>query len=256
MTTISDAYIGSTPISGIYRGSVPLWVREPATPGGGGGGSMAANPHSWFAADELTGFTDGDRIETWPDLSENGHDQFRVSTTASTWPEYKVNQLNGLPGAVFAGNQRLRTAVAFTEITGPVTFVTVVKPGASTAGYYVGGVLGGNMRLGLRVSSNVWQMFRGSFVSGVSASQVDSRVSNIFDEANSYMDANGVSTAVANPGTFSFSQNLLGEFGNGSGYFTGTIYEVLMYDRRLTPEELAGTESYLENKWGLGPFGE
>ena len=38
MPTISNAYIGNTPVSGIYRGSVPLWVPDLATPGGGGGG--------------------------------------------------------------------------------------------------------------------------------------------------------------------------------------------------------------------------
>ena len=42
MPTISNAYIGNTPVSGVYRGSVPLWVPDLATPGGGGGGGGLA----------------------------------------------------------------------------------------------------------------------------------------------------------------------------------------------------------------------
>lgn len=53
------------------------------------------NLWGWWKADAITGYSDGDGLNTWVDSS--GHDNHMLKVSDPSRPLYKTNQLNGLP---------------------------------------------------------------------------------------------------------------------------------------------------------------
>jgi hypothetical protein len=69
------------------------------------------NPIAWYKADAITGLSDNDPIDTWPDSSGNGIDLTQTSTAR---PLYKTGIVNGLPVARFDGSDDYMSSGSFT----------------------------------------------------------------------------------------------------------------------------------------------
>jgi len=81
------------------------------------------NPIAWYKADAITGLSDNDPIDTWPDSSGNGIDLTQTSTAR---PLYKTGIVNGLPVARFDGSNDFISSGSFTLSTN-VCAVVVYK---------------------------------------------------------------------------------------------------------------------------------
>lgn len=90
----------------------------------GAGGSFAApapippvaGPALWFAADHITGLSDGAALTTWPDSSGNGRDV--TQATGSKKPLYKTAILNGKPVVRFDGSDDILVRAGASILSG------------------------------------------------------------------------------------------------------------------------------------------
>lgn len=87
--------------------------------------TVATGLEAWYAADQLTGLSDGSAVTTWDD-AKNAHDV--TQSNASFRPVYKTNIVNGRPVVRFtaASSHRLTGSDAGMP-TGALTFIAVVN---------------------------------------------------------------------------------------------------------------------------------
>lgn len=69
------------------------------------------SPIAWYKADAITGLSDGDPIDTWPDSSGNSRD---LTQTGTARPLYKTGIVNSLPVARFDGSNDFMSSSSFT----------------------------------------------------------------------------------------------------------------------------------------------
>ncbi len=223
----------------------------------------------WLAADHVGGFgttlSDGASVSTWTDLSDQGND----ATTAGAAPTYKTGILNGLPVVRFAASssQYLCANGAATIVSGsdkPFTAVSAFK-GTSGADVYSWGNSGNSVPfLTMRLSSDKpssWK--RDDAASGTQKIPSGGTntgfhlVSHVHTGTAVSLYVNGVATSVNGTiddvGTTTLDRFTLGAFGRTTvtGFFTGDIAELMIYNRALTDAEREHLERYLMNKWGL-----
>ena len=86
------------------------------------------SPIAWYKADAITGLSDGDPIDTWPDSSGNGRD---LTQTGTARPLYKTGIVNSLPVARFDGSNDELLSAAFTVST-RIDAVVVFKIATTT----------------------------------------------------------------------------------------------------------------------------
>ncbi|MGE4285334.1 MAG: LamG-like jellyroll fold domain-containing protein [Phycisphaerae bacterium] len=95
----------------------------------------ATNPAFWLDATALTGFSDGDTVSTWPDISGGGNDAVSPGD-----PTYRADALNGRPVIEIAGSSDTdgyglnsqSDYFGFNEITNVKTLAFVFKPTSNT----------------------------------------------------------------------------------------------------------------------------
>lgn len=68
----------------------------------------------WFAADRITGVTNGTGLAQWDDLSGNG--RHAVQATSGNRPIYRTGQANGLPGVDFVSDDYLATSISSSSL--------------------------------------------------------------------------------------------------------------------------------------------
>lgn len=87
--------------------------------------TVATGLEAWYAADQLTGLSDGNAVVTWDD-AKNAHDV--TQGNASLRPVYKTNIINGLPVVRFTAASSHRLTGSDSGMpTGDLTFVVVVN---------------------------------------------------------------------------------------------------------------------------------
>lgn len=211
--------------------------------------STVSGLHAWYDATELTGFTDGDPVGTWPD-EENTFDL--TQSSSSLQPTYKTGIINSNPILRFDGSDDYLD-VDFTQLSEPwqVFCVGTLRISDTSARTMWADQDGGDPAL--------FQNGNGNWTLKVGGS---SDIENGSTDTNPHVHTvlhNGADTAMRRDGTEtatgSASEPLNGFrlARRGIDDLKGPIDmgEVLIYDADLSTSDRDSVESYLGDKWGI-----
>lgn len=237
------------------------------TSGGGAGPSLPApsNLIAQFSADSLTPQTDGTKISAgWVD-SVNGI--VAAQTTDANRPTYLNSGIGGKPAVVFAGTQWMPIAtpgVINTAInSGKYTIVMAISNTASSSygtvfGTGAGGNFQGYMANGTRVGrydATATRKMAPLAASGFTVFGATSTTPYSIGAGTGleriYIQGGCVASNTA-PGPTTSSTYAIGSLnaaGNSSFNFKGRVYEVLVWDRALSPTEMYQVQGYLSDKY-------
>jgi len=218
----------------------------------------------WLDASQLTGFTNGQALTTWNDLSPNG-----FPGTATGGPTYQTNVTNSLPTVRFNGtSQYVNFGNVLNMGVSSLNMFAVYKQntsGSPTAVFGKTSYRGNAGRWALTRDPSTQFLFEGSS-GGATAGYSDSSTSfqinsGGWDRTTITIFQNGTSAGTAslvNSANLSNSDPLVvGAYPNGSGgfppqfYMNGDIAELLVYNRALSTPDRQTVEGYLAWKWGL-----
>lgn len=231
-----------------------------------GDDSTAPNPGSfsglvaWFDASALTGLAEDDSVGTWPDRSANGNDA--TQATAANQPLYKASLIGGRPGLSFDGTDFLATGdVSLGTFSMFIVFSATANGMPITHGDATGT---GNGHWIYTDEGCAIDLRRGGAFSGKNVSPdwgIDGAsrvVTHTFDGTHAgnllYIDGTAQTLvdclSSVDPGTTPTAQALgIGARPTGANPVTGSIAEVIVYDRVLTAAERQTVETYLGTKY-------
>lgn len=199
---------------------------------------------------------DQDRISAWRNRAGSG---LAVQATAGKQPRYDLDGINGRPALYFdrSRDDALVLPAAFTSHT--VTIFTVVhhvEEGGVTR-YFLG--TDGTPKNMYTNAFYRYALQGASTYTGSEAFRMDGLpkvVTAIFDGASSVLQVNDLTPEDADlgsnttlPTTVTIGHRHTQAAGQGT---TAHIGEVLIYDRRLTTNEIDAVRGYLFDRWGMG----
>lgn len=89
----------------------------------------------WLAADQLSGYADGDPVASWPSAFEDTHIPPLTQTTTSKQPLYKTNVVNGHPVVRFDGVDDYMDSDNWPmEVNEPYTLLMVIASAVGVSG--------------------------------------------------------------------------------------------------------------------------
>lgn len=230
---------------------------------------------AWFdAADNKTVFSDsactveagalaGDLVTCWKDKSGNGHEA--IQPTDGDEGVYEGFELNLRNTIYFDGGSFLDTQTVLPSDQGTifVVFATATAQGANA--FFVGSEDGGadDNKLGLDSSAGLVSIVDTDTLNSTTTG-LDTGLSylavNVWENGTNhdlFLDDFSVDEATAtSPAVVITSiQPLFIGASNNSGtagdFYTGSIGEILIYDRQLTSTELQEVRDYLQSKWSF-----
>ena len=225
--------------------------------------TQIANLAAWYdASDPWSISLAGLGVSAWQDRT--GHGNVLAQTSPAALPKYVVG-INQLGSVAYSGAgflQSNNTAFSSDLFNESTVFVVTSQSAAATSGNVLwSGAYPGGPDYSLRLSDGgVTHFDFGNSASGrLTASDVPSgpalwTAGGSVSGATQLLRKNGTTLASGTgPGaTTSGSYPLfLGSATNGALPYTGSIAEVLVYNRFLTPAEQSMAEGYLACKWGL-----
>ena len=235
---------------------------DPDTP------KSVANLIAWYAADRITGLTDGAAVATWADLSTSGAgDATQASGTVQ--PTYQTVEVNGLPVVRSDASDDYMTIANTGSILNDATIsiLAVIKTSSATGSPAIisdwesaGGQKGWFINLRVTTGRLVGQLDADNFVPSTGPNLADGRphvVSVTFNTATGVFrsdGANQMSNTFAGGATFGASIALIGAISDGgtpAQLWTGDLAEVMVYSRVLNAGEISKLEKYLGEKWGV-----
>ncbi len=199
----------------------------------------SADVSLWLAADAIQGLSNGQTVETWPDLSGNGRHATQV--TPGSRPQYVTGVVGGKPVVRNASGKTL--SLASLDPMGK-TIVLVHKQDASQTAW----TLALNNDLHTTTDTGMFCLTRSG-----GAVRIDSAISskqfavNYLQTiaANYQFWINGVSIGTSANGS---TLSALTTVGNN---FLGDFAEIIVFNGTLTSADQAEIGVYLENKYGL-----
>jgi hypothetical protein len=271
----------------IASAGATITITEPTTgnfniedAGGGGGSGLQpiTDPNDtsvpgvnlWLAADLLPVVANGTGISAWNDGSANAHNYVQA-TGANQWL-YENNVLNGLPCARAAGSSFMTGPLASVPLSDFTIFIVVRPSGSNNA--TTGRLFGlddsgsANNALGLYGTGfGSWIIRNGAspfdvIIASSAAPPQDGFANLITLEMSSVqgsryfqgetLSARSVGTAYTVPPSLTAMH--LGSPGLGGtapNWFSGDLFEFIVYSRPLTLTERMRVWLYLSNKWGI-----
>ena len=246
-------------------------------PGGVGSDDGSSDLQLWIRADELSGFSDGDLINMWPDASGYGHDASQSNTDRQ--PIYRSSGRNGRPTAEFGGPDSQNSSLTETDAdemegalssftSGPATYFAVGNNFAESPDD--GGLSGSNGRRALASFKDVtndqnenWLFVennRVNFYDGSTELQGGSISTGnfvLFDVTHTGTDIDGrlfgdnvISATNAEP-SGQRDNYLLGNDHTGGDNLDGELAEVIFFDRVLNEAERLIVQNYLSSKYDI-----
>lgn len=220
----------------------------------------------WLKADmkpDLSG-----SIATWGDVSGGKNDAAQAA--GSSRPTFTSNAVNSLPAISFSGsNQWMQFAsTPITDFTNGMSIFLVTKPTAVASSNprffdFGNGATSSNIMFTQLTSPNTSTQFSVyQSGSGSSVTAANSVATNQFQlleahhtgrEAGSIL-TNGVQKNIGllkNPPGGARTGNYLGRAFSGAPYFQGQMAELIVYNRKLQPDEARNVQAYLVGRYGL-----
>lgn len=215
----------------------------------------------WLDASKHTGVADGGSLSGAPDYSPAGNNVVNYNTA----PTYQATGLNNRPSYRFGGAGGLKTAAAILS-DDAFTLLAVIKGSAQINKPIVtqnASDAGRTNLLGTDTTNgNLARIF---FNNGANreANSTDVILDGTAKVVMTRSDGAGFWTPSVNGGTEgstlsgqtvtpSTAVTTVGATSDGSGYFTGDISELVLFDRNLDPGEIKKLIRYLGRKWFVG----
>jgi hypothetical protein len=234
-------------------------------------GPVTAGLSMWLKADAGLA-SDG---SSWTDESGNGHSATALSGQA---PTVQANGLNGLPVAVFSGNQVMSIAggiitkqlftiiavVSDTSTPGAGSYREILSnwdPSTETNSIFLGTIWGtvkGKAADRIRFTDAIGGADQGDSGQGhISAPKKAFILTGVAAKGKAFIEVNtkkqyklaGGLPARDLTEPWVLGRQGLNAPGNSGEYWSGDIAEVLVYSRSLKPTELATDIAYLSAKW-------
>ncbi len=225
---------------------------------------------AWFRADAITGLASGAAVSTWNDVSGNGDDA--IQTVNANQPVYVTNAINGQPVVRFNGASH-NCLWLNRPVQDNFTMILVFQSSQSNQGngtaFYNGAALinGDQPRtandFGAALNSN------GQVMAGTGNPDTSINSGNGFNNGQPhlvtftrtegtgalvlYVDGNQVASGTGGTNSLTAPGTLvLGEAGaDNTGYLTGDIAEVQIYNTVLSLSDRLSQEKALKCKYGL-----
>ena len=207
----------------------------------------------WYAADSLSGYSNGDPVATWPDLSGNANDALQA--IGGLEPTYTTGLLNGKPGLHFTrtSGQFLQTVSLFT-LSQPYTFFIVSRSTSSLVSQYY--LDGGSQNTGILninvILPNTFYLYAGSGLASAAGTVTNfNYVSVIYNGGSSLIAINGSANSVSSGSTGITGLTVGTDAGYTGTYLDGDILEIIYYNTGLGTTDRQRVETYLAAKYGL-----
>jgi len=201
------------------------------------------SPVLWLDASDTSTITEsGGAVSQWDDKSGNGNDV--TQATASAQPTTGSTTINGLNVLALDGADFMTSAsLSFTGLTMCAVFQHSSENfyllGTGTSNVYAGRGADGSSAAPVDNMGSMTLRFNGAAFSGTTSNDV--------------YDTMAASTKVVTlsvDGSFTQQIRPYG-YTSSTGMPVGAIAEVIIVDGTLTAGEIADTETYLANKWGI-----
>ena len=214
-------------------------------------------------ADTITGVSDGAPISTWSDQSGAGNDA--TQGTADNQPVYIASnpEYAGHATVRFDGTNDWMTLPSTTCNVGSFTMFAVANYAIIEESHnmYIcaGQDGGGNDRIRFQLDTtdlpdaDAWFEWRAGSSSwkGITYTPADTLI-HVFGETSAvegFLDGVSVGTS-ANTSTENPTAFNIGSYNRGQkDFFAGDLAQLVIYNRVLTPGEIAAVSDYLETKW-------
>ena len=208
------------------------------------------SPTAWFDASDESTITDtGGAVDTWADKSGNGYDV--TQATAANKPTTGTRTMNGLNVLDFDGSSDYLQGAFGVTLSQPNTIFAVFHNDAASPADYIYDGDDGTNRHAFYLSSNKYNLFAGDNPNGGTI-DTDPHISRaVFNRADSSLFIDGSSVCTGSVGTQSMDGITVGARNNGANFLDGAIAEIAVFDGALTAQQIADTETYLANKWGI-----
>lgn len=223
--------------------------------------------HSWFDASQIVGKSAGDSISQWNDVKGAHH---ALQATGGQQPKYQLE--GGLPAVVFDGVDDGLSTAGFTAVAQPYTCIAVYRPSRGLQGgtntwdeTAVGaGGTSSSFLLQARTSNGMYGSMIGNQFGTFSYGGVKTneyrvhalcvRPNGTNAYSHSYMNGEKMNAGIA-LGTSNVTSLHLGWTGIATlasqHRMTGSIREVVFYNRELDTNEMIRVSRYLHHKWGV-----
>ena len=230
-------------------------------------------PSAWFAADQITGLTDGQTVQEWRDLS--GQKNHAQQMRSANRPTYRTGIINGLPIVRFAGSHCLISPARFIgDSTGNgATLLAVVTNPAVALGQDV-------LSIGVQGGWGILSMTIGDYA-GATLANWDLNYNGEGTDSNVLVSTHTktlVLTRTKSPndeiwvnGTLQTSRSNVGPVATdpNSGFFLGSrgstaragtcwnkflsadLAEVMVWDSWISDADRAAVETYLKAKYAI-----
>jgi hypothetical protein len=206
----------------------------------------------WWDADDASTITlNSTTVSEWRDKSGNG--QHLLQNTALNQPIYTVNAQNGRAVATFSS-----TFMKVDSVSLPQPF-TVIAAYRQTATIQQRVLLSGNPSAGSTL--NMMVVTNPSSLSGMNLGTAFFPISSTTTWQTQHHVGNGASSVVArnldpditgDAGLNGPLSLVLGSSASGnSGFFQGSLGELVIYNRALTRTEREQLVRYFANRWGI-----
>jgi len=206
---------------------------------------------AWYDGDDVDTITfNGSDVAQWDDKSGNNRDV--AQATPAEQPLYVTNSLNGRSGLEFDG---VATNLVDTfSLSQPLTYYLVGKfdtiPGSTFPAFYFGTTSTDDARF-FELSGN-WYIFAGTGLSSSGGADTNPHYfRNEYNSTSGKIIVDGSQVASGNVGTTGTTALTIGRNPNTNQPLDGKIYELLIFSKILSADEIAQMDTYLKIKWGF-----
>lgn len=199
----------------------------------------------WYDATELTGFSDGDPVSTWPDKSGPN------DLTAGAAPTYQTSVLNDNPVVRFDGvDDYLQSSFAALSEPWQVYVVARFRSIGSTQAIW-GDASDGAPALFENGRSNWTVKYDGE--TDLEGSSVDTNwhILSVLSGSSDVLRVDGSDDATVSNSPHQLNGFTVGARGSLDSYGATDVGEILIYDSSLSATDRDSVESYLSDKWGI-----
>ena len=219
----------------------------------------------WLRADQISGLSDGDLIQTWDDESGNGRDATQATEAAR--PSYQTNEINGLPVVRFDGSDDKLVVshnAALQLGTGFTLFAVVLSSDTNVSASLIGKYNTSNWVLQLNSdAATTAGLVYARQASPAAHIDVDTTgdvtdgsvhvIMYLWDNSDLFAFYDGTSSAAEalNDNNATTQDIEIGANGNNQAFGAMDLGEIVIYHRELNSAEIDQVEAYLGAKWGV-----
>ncbi len=200
----------------------------------------------WLSANSVITNPSG-KIQQWTDLS--GNNNHAIQNEESDQPEWIEDAINSQPAIHFNGNSHFLTADFNNIYEPPNSFFVVYNLESGGNNVLLDGADPSNRTM-IDFTGNAIRAWSGSGIQYGEDSPFDFIFNTaIFDLSNSQLFKNGELKASGNTGSNGTSGLTIGNHVTLDRFFNGKIAEIIIYNKKITPEKRNDVDNYFRKKY-------